>query len=299
MLYQKLKLAALCGAIIFLAGCQSIKFHVDQSPYIPPALKLKNKRMALVLGAGGAKGFAHLGVLEELSSFGIKPDLIIGCSAGAIVGSLYASNPNIENLKKMMLLSKREDVISMNYSVFAESLYDSERLHNYLKKNLSVKVFEELKIPFIAVATNLQYGNLTAFSSGDLASSVLASASVPGAFAPVKINEQYFLDGAIVNPVPAALAKDLGFDIVIAVNIANQLPKTEPKNILGLLNRTMEISYLSQSKLSAACADFIIDFEFKDGIDMFGGDHNDYLYELGRLNARAIAPKILARLRKT
>lgn len=279
------------SAFMVISCGESIKFYKHNTPYVPPTASFKQKKLALVLGGGGAKGFAHVGVLEELDQAGIVPDVIIGCSAGAIVGSLYAANPNIIEFKELLLSGKKSDVIAVSTKDWPYGLFDKSKLEQYLKNNIQARKFSELKIPFVVTATNLQYGTLTAFSEGDLIPTIVASAAYPGAYKPVAINGQYFVDCGVTDPVPVRLAKELGFETVIAVNIAEQLPKSSPNHIFGVLKRSMEIAYINQSKYAVEGADVIIDFDF-NGIGIFADGYNDYLYDEGKKATKIALPKI-------
>lgn len=281
--------------ILSLSGCTCINFSKEKDPYIQQAHPLKNKNLALVLGGGGAKGFAHVGVLEELENAGIIPDVIIGCSAGAIVGALYAANPDIETLKKLVLAGRRSEVIAMSTADWPYSIYSQKKLAAYLLANVKQHQFKDLKIPLIVTATNLQFGNLTSFSDGDIIDPILASAAFPGAFAPVQMHGQYYVDCGVADPVPVRVAKELGFKTIVAVNIAEQLPDTAPNHIFGLMKRSMEIAYANQSKYASEGADVIIDFKFKN-IGVFTDEYNDYLYQEGRMAAKKAVPKILEKL---
>lgn len=279
-----------------LYGCGTLHFsHADKpaAPPLPPPTK--NKNLAIVLGGGGAKGLAHVGFLEELENAGIVPDLIIGCSAGSIVGALYASNPDAKALKSLVFASKRADVISMDVRSWPYSLYDHHHLAKYLRKTIKYNDFSDLKIPLIVTATNLEFGNLTAFGTGDVIQSVLASSAAPGAFAPVKMYGQYFVDCGVANPIPVQIARDLGYKVVVAVNIAEQLPTTSPNHVLGVMKRSVEIAYVNQCKFAMTGADVIVDFNFRD-IGMFNDKHNKYLYEAGKKSGKEAMPKILALL---
>jgi len=279
---------------MIINGCGKIKFNPQVHPYVPQQANFKQKNIALILGGGGAKGFAHVGVLEELDRAGIKPDIIVGCSAGSIVGALYAADPHIERLKEKVLTGKKGDVIAISTSDWPYGIYGKAKLKEYLLNNLKTHAFEQLQIPFVATATNFQYGNLTAFSTGDLIKPIIASAAVPGAFAPVRIQNQYFVDCGVADPVPVRLAKNLGFKMVIAVNIAEQLPTSPPNHIFGVLKRSLEIAYINQSQSAVQSADVIIDFNFKD-IGTFTDRYNNYLYEEGKKAARKAISKILAK----
>ena len=231
-----------------------------------------------------------------MAKAGIVPDLIIGCSAGAIVGALYAADPNVETLKSIVLPGKNADVIETSISEWPYAVYSKRKLDNYLHKNLKSCDFKDLKIPLIIVATNLQYGNLTAFSKGDMIPPILASAAYPGAFPPVRMGGQYFIDGGVANPVPVNLAKNLGFKTVIAVNIAEQLTESSPNHIFGMVARSIEIAYINNAKLSAEPADVVINFDFKD-IPTFSDKYNEYLYEAGKKETQRLIPKILQKMK--
>ena len=273
-------------------GCDKIIFEPKKIVHSPIKIKSKQKNLALVLGGGGAKGFAHVGVLEELEKAGIKPDLIIGCSAGAIVGALYAADPNIQHLKSTVLKGQKKDIMAINIRDWPYSLYSTNKLKDYLHYNLKVNKFEDLKIPFIATATDLQYGNLVSFSQGDLIMPIVGSAACPGVFAPVKIEGQYYVDCGVADPVPVSLARNLGFKKVIAINIAEQLPITAPNHVVGVLKRSVEIAYFNQSKKAVQGADLVIDFNFRD-IGTFTDRYNNYLYQEGKKAAKKSIPKIL------
>lgn len=296
-----LAVGAFSTLIFMLYGCTCVEFSKAEKPYIPPTPKYvqetQKKRLALILGGGGAKGMAHIGVIEELAKAGIQPDLIIGCSAGAIVGALYAAHPDISSLQQLVATGKQSDVITLTLKDWPYSVYDSEHLANYLRKNIKHHNFSDLKIPLLVTATNLEFGNLTTFGEGDIIPAVMASAAAPGAFAPVKIKEQYFFDCGVADPVPVRVARELGYEVVVAVNIAAQLPDTAPKHAFGVVRRSVEIAYVNQCKFAVEGADVVIDFKFKD-IGAFSDAHNEFLYTQGKLEGALAIDKIRAALNK-
>lgn len=295
---KSIKMVALMMVVmtIFgLVGCGSLKFSNALKPNKPALPPLKSKKLALVLGGGGAKGMAHIGVLEEFEKAGIKPDIIIGCSAGAIVGALYASNPDISALKALVRAGRQADVITMSLSVWPYSIYDDKHLAAYLKKHIKNHHFSDLRVPLLVTATNLEFGNVTAFGQGDIIAPVMASAAVPGAFSPVLIDGQYYVDCGVADPIPVRMARQLGYETIIAVNIAEKLPKSPPNHAFGIMKRSSEIAYVTQCEYAMEDADVKIDFEFHN-IGMFTDEHNEYLYEQGKLAGKKAIPKILARL---
>jgi NTE family protein len=275
-----------------LVCCGTLKFSGAQDPYQPLKPNFRKPiKLALVLGGGGAKGFAHVGVIEELEKAGIKPDLIVGCSAGAIVGGFYALDPDAAHLKKTLMSHKRHHILSYSLSAWPYGFYADYRMREYFTKNLKKHNFSDTKIPFLVVATNLEFGNLTVFGTGDMIVPIMASAAFPGALPPVKIRDQYFVDGGVADPVPVQVAKQFGAEVVVAVNIAERLTNNSPNHFLGVMKRSIEIAYINQSARSAADADVIIDFHFTD-IGAFSDTHNDYLYEAGKLAALKAIPAI-------
>jgi len=136
-------------------------------------------------------------------------------------------------------------------------------------------------VPFVAVATNLQFGDVTAFGTGALIPAIRASAAFPGAFYPVEVSKQYFIDGAVSDPVPAATARKFNPKIIIAADISEELTEQQPNHTLGLIKRSLEISYFHLSSLTAQKGDIVIEFPFRD-IGTFNEDMGDYLYEEGR-----------------
>lgn len=274
-----------------------MKFSRHEGPYNPPKRDFSqhNFKWALVLGAGGTKGVAHIGVIEEIEKEGLRPDLIVGCSAGAIVGALYSDTGSIDYAKKLMSSTKMGDLIS--YTIKKFELLNTNEYEAFLSKNLKSKTFEDLKIPYVNVATNLEFGNLSVFSSGDLLKPVLASSSVPGAMRPQMIGGQYFVDGAIFDPVPVQVAKSFGADFVIAVDISELLTKSAPKHFMGVIKRSSEISYISQIKSSLKEADYVIGFDLID-IGTFTDEHSEFLYQLGRQAGRKSAIEIKSLLKK-
>lgn len=283
-------------AVSLTCSCAPLRFSQHSDPYVPPKRQfVKKPKWALVLGAGGTKGVAHIGVIEELEKQGLTPDLIVGCSAGAIVGALYADKGSIDHIKQLMRTTKMADLVS--YSIGRFKLLNTNKYELFLKDNIGSKVFEELKIPYVNVATNLEFGNLTVFSSGELVQSILASSTVPGFMMPQLIGEQYFVDGAIVDPVPVQVAKSLGADFVVAVDVSGLLTRNSPNSSMGVIKRSSEISYIAQVMSSLEKADYVIDFEFNE-IGTFDDGNVKDLYNLGRQAGKIAAVDILQILKK-
>jgi NTE family protein len=178
--------------------------------------KLRNARkLGLALGGGGARGFAHIGVLKVLENFDIAPKIITGTSMGAIIGALYASGKDwqyIYDLAEDIEWHKLIDLSAKGGLLEGDAL--KKGLRNYLPET-----FEELEIPFAAIATDVETGAEVVITTGDLITSLRASISLPGIFAPVCLDGRYLIDGGVVNNVPATPARVLGADRIISVDV--------------------------------------------------------------------------------
>lgn len=183
-------------------------------------MRLKNKKIGLVLGGGAAKGLAHVGVLNVIEEIGIKPEFIAGTSMGAIVGALYASGMKAKEIEDVISRIDQKEVlrlfkISLNGAGFTEGKNISALLQSLLG-DINI---QDLNIPFACVATNIVNGNEIVFRKGDLNEALRASFSVPGLFTPQKIDQEVLVDGGLVNPVPVDVAREMGAEKVIAVNV--------------------------------------------------------------------------------
>lgn len=281
--------------ILLSCGCATIEFSKAKEPHAPASPHIRDIDVALVLGGGGARGLAHVGVIEELLNAGIVPDLIVGCSVGAMVGAYYADTLDINLVRDNILQTKLFDILDIDISYLLFSLSGGKKLNAHLKNHIKARNFEELKMPFIAVATNLQFGNITAFGTGKLIPALRASAAFPGAFFPVKIGDQYFVDGGVANPIPVAIARRFNPKIVIAVDISEGLTEKKPNHMLGIIKRSLEISFIHQSDMAGQQADVVIKFPFKD-IGTFNDELNTQIYEEGKKAALEKVEEIKALL---
>lgn len=273
---------------LLVTACSPLQFSGSDFPYTPPhASSIKHPSTVLVLSGGGARGIAHIGVLKALHELDIQPDLIIGSSAGAIVGAIYAQNANLDDLTN--LKSKHfNDFVLYSSATLPYSLSKASKLEAFLSQQLDHKNFSQLKIPLIVITTNLEFGNVTTFSSGDLIAPILASASIPGFFPPVEIENQLFVDGGVSNNLAVDIAKQYNPDRIIASNITTKLEnEAPPTNILGLVLRSLKISLNAHMNQSCSLADDCINIKTEDR-SMFDTKHSDELYDLGYHTAKAI-----------
>lgn len=256
--------------------------------FTPPQDHIK---VALVLGGGGSKGIAHAGVLKELEQAGVYPDLIVGCSSGAVIGALYADQPHVKRLEKLLISLKRSDL--MDFSIFASKFGVVKGLlfRTFLEKNLKAKNFEHLQIPLIAVATDLKTGELLEFGAGEIIPSIMASSAVPGVFNPVFYKGRYLVDGGVVDPIPVSVAKKYGAHVIIAVDVGEDISDKEPIHFFDVARRGLEISHRKLAEYVTRDADIVIRMNFT-GLGMFSDSYNHEIYEHGRNMARLMLPLI-------
>lgn len=284
-------------ALLLLAGCKAnLQTYNHHSPclcrpipvYTPPETHM---RLALVLGAGGARGMAHVGVLEELEKAKIPIDLIVGCSAGSLIGSLYATNPNASEIKQDLALLRKKDFIEMDLFMCCHALCHGKGLKRFLLKHLGDTHFEEAKIPLVVVATDLASGELVTLGSGHIAPAVHASCAYPIFLSPVKIYDRILIDGGVLNPIPVSIAKQHNVDVVVAVNINASLSTQMPSHLLGVATRCSEIIYLNLSNTCSQEADVIIKPELGE-VGTFADGFNEHSYLAGKKAALAAIPAI-------
>jgi NTE family protein len=219
-----LKLPAVILLAVALAGCALAPANhnggdAPRSAAIAP-LKVQRPVLGLVLGAGGARGFAHVGVIKALEAAGLEADVVVGTSSGALVASFYAGGMNAQTLETMALALEDRDIF--DFTLLGPGRIEGARLQDFVNRTLNGRLIEALGKPFAAVATERVSGRMAVFNRGNTGIAVRASASVPTVFWPVTINGQSYVDGGVASRVPAALAREMGADVVIAVDISRQ-----------------------------------------------------------------------------
>ena len=194
----------------------------------------KATKIGLVLGSGGARGYAHLGVLKALYEADIDIDLVVGTSFGAIVGAGYAAGRNIYELEKIALQTGWIKILKMIDIAPPKGIFAGNKLERFFSALTQQKHFSELKIPLTVVATDIKTGEEVLINKGSVSKAMLASSAFPGIFAPVEIDNRWLVDGVLVNPLPIQTAFDMGADIVIAVDVSSS---TDNVNYLIALKR--------------------------------------------------------------
>lgn len=221
----------------------------------------KRKTIGLALGSGAVRGFAHIGVIKTLVKHNIPIDYISGSSIGSWVGAYYSLYQDIEKLEEFTIGKRKEKFLSFLEPTLSGGIVKGERLQTMLDGWLGRASFSDLKIPLDTVATDLISGKQVIFNQGNLALAIRASMAVPGVFRPVKFGKMLLVDGGISNPVPDDLVKNMGADIVIAVNLDNRdnFKYIEKRlDFAAVAVRTIEIMRQNLADYSIQYSDIII-----------------------------------------
>jgi NTE family protein len=247
---------ALLSACASPGGQSTAPVAPAQPVAVTPKPVPRPPRIGLALGGGAARGFAHIGVLQVLEEQGIKPDVIVGTSAGSVVATLYASG---KTPTEMANIAMSLDESSLSDWVFpGRSIMKGEAIAKLVRTHTGGKAIEAMRLPLGIVAADLQTGQAILFRKGDAAQAVRASSSVPGVFEPVKINGHEYIDGGAVSPVPVRFARQMGADIVIAVDIS-AIPEGQPtKGMVDILMQTFNIMGHSISQFEMLEADVVM-----------------------------------------
>jgi NTE family protein len=240
-------------------------------------------KVALVLGGGGARGLAQAGVLEVFSEEQLPVDLIVGTSVGALMGSLYAGGMPVADLVKMAQNMTWSKLVSLKFSPVG--LYSTKKMEEYITRRIGDKNFYEMKIPFACVAVDIRNGEKVILRDGPVATAVRASATMPGLFEPVEYRHRLLMDGGIIDNVPVDVAKFMGADIIVAVDVSADIGLAKTNNSLLILSQVMYIrgTFLSQEQLKLA--DLVISPDVKD-INVSELERGDECVDAGVVAAR-------------
>lgn len=229
------KFGVVAGLTLTLAGCD----FGSKNPPTTTSPQVRQPVIAIALGGGGAKGFAHIGVIKVLESHGIKAQIVTGTSAGSFVGSLYASGKTPYQLQDIALKLEESDIRDLTLS--RQGFLVGQKLQDYVNKHASSTAIEKFPKRFAAVATDLATGKKVDFIKGNVGQAVRASCSIPNVFIPTTIAGKQYVDGGLVSPIPVETAKNMGADIVIAVDISARPKNDKSMNVFGLLDQSLNI----------------------------------------------------------
>ncbi|MCT4635444.1 MAG: patatin-like phospholipase family protein [Rickettsiales bacterium] len=258
---------------------------------------MKNPKIALVLGGGGSKGFAHIGVIEVLEENNIPIEFIIGSSAGSTVGAFYADNKNIEQTKQILLKAKKSDLLDHSYIDYIKMFYSlstpikGQAYENFIFDNMRAKYFSDLKVPLAVVTTDIKTGEKFVIKDGPIAPAIRASSAIPLVIEPVKLYGKTLVDGGVIEPVPVPTAKSFHSQLIIAINISNSPPNDPPYNSIELGYRASWLSYYTLAKTQAELAHINIHPNLS-GFGILEDHRKEELYQLGRQAALDALPQI-------
>ena len=227
---------------------------------VTPPIIIKNPVIGLALGGGAARGFAHIGVIKVLEANGIKPQIIDGTSAGSVIGAIYATGISGNELQQIAIELDEATIADWTnpFSGKLGGMIKGDALQSKINQLVKNRTIDQMKIPLGIVATDLKTGNPILFQRGDTGQAVRASSSVPGVFMPTIIQGKEYVDGGLTSPVPIKFTKNLGADIVIAVNISSDPSDQKVSGVLGTLLQTTTIMGRSITTWELPLADVVI-----------------------------------------
>ena len=288
--------------LALLAGCAAAPPPVEPPTVTPPPVveaPQRPPRLGLALGGGAARGFAHVGVIQVLEANGIRPDVVAGTSAGSLVAALYASGKHAAELERVAMGMDEATLTDWTMPLASRGLLRGEALARYVRQAVGGRLIEQMALPLGILATDLGNGQGVLFRRGDTAQAVRASSAVPGVFNPVAIAGHEYVDGGLVAPVPVRQAREMGAEVVLAIDISAD-PQDIPANgLFSLLPKTTAIMGQSINRLELARADVVVRPSLA-GVGSADFASRQRSIEAGRAAMQAALPRLkllLARMR--
>lgn len=246
-----------------LLGCATAPKDVVAPPDIPApppvvAVPKVPPRIGLALGGGAARGFAHVGVIQVLEEAGIRPALVTGTSAGSLVAAIYASGRSGKQLRQVAETMEEATIADWTLPLFNRGMLRGDALARYVNGQVGSRLIEDMPLPLGIVATDLNSGQSMLFQRGDTGTAVRASSSVPGVFQPVRISGRDYVDGGLVSPVPVRAARQMGAELVIAVDISSPPESNLAGGTLDVLLQTFSIMSKSINYFELKEADVVV-----------------------------------------
>jgi len=245
------------AVLLILAGCGSF-VGAPVAPEVTPVAAKRMPRIGLALGGGAAKGFAHVGVIAVLEEAGLRPSYVVGTSAGSLVAALYASGKSSAELQKAALAIEEVAITDWMLPLVGRGMFRGDALGRYVNEAVGGRLLDQMSIPLGVVATDLGNGQAMLFRRGDTGTAVRASSAVPGVFVPVRISGRDYVDGGLVAPVPVRFTRQMGAELVIAVDISTVPEENTANDTLQILLQTFSIMGRSINQHELKDADIII-----------------------------------------
>jgi NTE family protein len=298
-LFSTFKTFLAASSVLVLAACPS-----GNSPQSKPSAQGQNTvshtapkpkaTVALALGGGASKGFAHIGIIKVLKENNIPIKIVTGTSAGSIVGSMYASGMSPDRLELEAEILGKTDLVDLTLST--SGFIKGEKLQNYINRKVGNRPMQQFPIKFAAVATDFESGKPVVFNVGNAGQAVRASASIPNVFQPVVIGNRKYVDGGLSQPVPVSAAKKMGANFIIAVDISARPAKNVNQGMFSYLDQTFNVMSQTALHQELGQANVVIKPQVLELGSVGGFDQKQRAIQLGEQAARAALPEIKRKL---
>lgn len=298
-LFSTFKTFLAASSVLVLAACPS-----GNAPQSKPSAQGQNTvshtapkpkaTVALALGGGASKGFAHIGIIKVLKENNIPVKIVTGTSAGSIVGSMYASGMSPDRLELEAEILGKTDLVDLTLST--SGFIKGEKLQNYINRKVGNRPMQQFPIKFAAVATDFESGKPVVFNVGNAGQAVRASASIPNVFQPVVIGSRKYVDGGLSQPVPVSAAKKLGANFIIAVDISARPAKNVSQGMFSYLDQTFNVMSQTALHQELGQANVVIKPQVLELGSIGGFDQKQRAIQLGEQAARAALPEIKRKL---
>ena len=298
-LFSTFKTFLAASSVLVLAACPS-----GNTPQSKPSTQGQNTvshtapkpkaTVALALGGGASKGFAHIGIIKVLKENNIPVKIVTGTSAGSIVGSMYASGMSPDRLELEAEILGKTDLVDLTLST--SGFIKGEKLQNYINRKVGNRPMQQFPIKFAAVATDFESGKPVVFNVGNAGQAVRASASIPNVFQPVVIGSRKYVDGGLSQPVPVSAAKKLGANFIIAVDISARPAKNVNQGMFSYLDQTFNVMSQTALRQELGQANVVIKPQVLELGSVGGFDQKQRAIQLGEQAARAALPEIKRKL---
>lgn len=292
------------ACLVVFAGCAAVppvspdpppQTVTEPTEVAPPPVLTRPPRLGLALGGGAARGFAHVGVIQVLEQAGIRPDVVAGTSAGSLVAALYASGMTSARLEQVAMDMEEAALTDWSLPLFGRGVLRGDALARYVSRAVEGKPIEQMALPLGVLATDLRTGQGVLFRRGDTAQAVRASSAVPGVFSPVRVGQTEYVDGGLVAPVPVRQAREMGAEVVLAVDISSAPEGNAANGSLQVLLQTFAIMGQSINRHELLAADLVV----RPALTGVGGvdfSARQRAIEAGRQAMRAALPQLRAQL---
>jgi NTE family protein len=282
-------------SLVVLTACSSLQSSKPQETGTPPTAERREVRLGLALGGGAARGFAHVGVIQVLEEAGLRPSHVVGTSAGSLVAALYASGKTPVELVRVAESMQEAEITDWMLPILNRGALRGEALAKYVNTQVGGKTLEQMQIPLGIVATDLGSGQAITFRRGNTGAAVRASSAVPAVFQPVRLGDREYVDGGLVSPVPVRQVREMGANLVIAVDISSDPEGNPYGDTFQILMQTFAIMGKSINTLALKEADLVIRPSLS-GVKSADFSARLRAIEAGRVAMRAALPALKARM---